>query len=365
MPLHPEIAKLLADPAAPTTDRSIPWPCAPRESCRPRGARPCSGRGRLGHTAVGDVPVRIYTPVEADGLRTPRLLPRRRVLPRQPRHSRPCRPVPGERNRVRSSPSAIGCAPRAASRQDSTTATPSCAGPPSTATASAGTTDPGRRRRQLRRRLRRRPRGPGPRRRARPHHPPGSLLPVARPRLRPRSLSVPARERRGLRPRDRRPEAVQLLLRELRRRPGRPARLADQARRSHRAPARRSSSPPSTTRCVTRPSSTADDSRRPGSPRPCSRYAGARHGFVQHFSWIPEYAPARSPRVHEEVRAAMTRCRSTPWPPRGAGSASTATSSMPPSPRSSTPASPRRPPTAWRPRSRSSAAASRTCAGSC
>jgi acetyl esterase len=38
-----------------------------------------------------------------------------------------------------------------------------------------------------------------------------------------------------------------------------------------------------------------------------SRYAGAGHGFVQHFSWIPEYH-----RALEETAAFLDRSRS-PW----------------------------------------------------
>ena len=60
------------------------------------------------------------------------------------------------------------------------------------------------------------------------------FYPSARSRLRHRPLRVAARERRGLRARDRRPGAVELLLPRERRRPGRSARLPDQARRPRR-----------------------------------------------------------------------------------------------------------------------------------
>ncbi len=43
------------------------------------------------------------------------------------------------------------------------------------------------------------------------------------------------------------------------------------------------------TRCATRASSTASACCEAGVPVTVSRYAGAGHGFVQHFSWIPEY----------------------------------------------------------------------------
>src|SRR5690606_18973007 len=94
-----------------------------------------------------------------------------------------------------------------------------------------------------------------------------------------------------------------------------------------------------------------------------SRYPGAGHGFVQHFSWIPEYH-----RVFGETAAFLkgasgrTSSRSSR---RGAGSAGTASSSTPPSGPWSTRGSPPRPPRAWPPRSKPPGGASRTCAGSC
>jgi len=39
-----------------------------------------------------------------------------------------------------------------------------------------------------------------------------------------------------------------------------------------------------------------------GVPATVSRYAGATHGFVQHFSWIPEYQ-----RVFEETSEFLNR----------------------------------------------------------
>ena len=49
-----------------------------------------------------------------------------------------------------------------------------------------------------------------------------------------------------------------------------------------------SSSPPSTTRFAMRGSSTVGRLREAGVDATVSRYAGAGHGFVQHFSWLPE-----------------------------------------------------------------------------
>ena len=49
------------------------------------------------------------------------------------------------------------------------------------------------------------------------------------------------------------------------------------------------SSRPSTTRCATRANSTAGACAEAGVDTTVSRYEGANHGFVQNFSWIPEF----------------------------------------------------------------------------
>ena len=100
-----------------------------------------------------------------------------------------------------------------------------------------GRQEPRHRRRQLGRQLRRRRRREGPRRRVRPDHAPGPLLPVAGPGLRRRPLRLAAGERRGVRAGDGGPAAVQLLLPRERRGSGRPARLPHQARGPRRAAA--------------------------------------------------------------------------------------------------------------------------------
>ena len=153
------------------------WPCAP---ARTRRSRPSAERLPLhavedttAPTPSGDVPVRIYTPAEADAYGAAGVLPRRRVLPRQPGHPRPRRAVPGQGDRAaRSSPSATGWRPRPPSR-------PACEdcyarGPMGRRAGrepGLGRRDPRHRRRQLGRHLRRRRRRDGPRRRVRPASP--------------------------------------------------------------------------------------------------------------------------------------------------------------------------------------------------
>ena len=103
MTIHPEIAKILATLPAP--DGSPLDPAAMRAG---EAAQVPALEDRLplhcveDATAVtpsGEVPVRIYTPVEADALRAAGVLPRRRVLPRQPGHARPRRAGPGQGDR--------------------------------------------------------------------------------------------------------------------------------------------------------------------------------------------------------------------------------------------------------------------------
>ena len=90
------------------------------------------------------------------------------------------------------------------------------------------------------------------------------FYPVARPGLRRRPLSLPARERRGLRPRDGGLKPFNAFYLEQRRRPGRPAASRRSSARISPGCRRPSSSPPSTTRCATRASSTAGDCEEAG-----------------------------------------------------------------------------------------------------
>ena len=274
MPLHPEIAEILATLPAPPAGSARPGRDARRRGVA-RRARSRSGcrctrvEDTTATTAAGDVPVRIYTPGRGRRLRRARLLPRRRVLPRQPRHARPRRAVRWRRRPgSRSSPSATAGHPRRRSRPASRTATAWSAGPPRT---------------------------------ARPSSWDGTTLAVAGDssggnfvaavaamahddgfdRITHQVLLYPSldldfdvdryaslRENAvgyGLETAG--PEAVQLLLPRQRRRPGRPARLADQARRPHRPAPGADRHRPSTTRCATRASCTASGCGRPASTR--------------------------------------------------------------------------------------------------
>src|SRR5690606_3101279 len=167
------------------------------------------------------------------------LLPRRRVLPRQPGDARPHRSVAGQGDRPQGRLRRLPAGARARLP----------GGPPGLLRGGAlgrrerrdaglGRHDAGRRRRQLGRHLRRGRLRDGLRRRLRPHHAPGPLLPVARSRLRHRPLRLAARERGRLRAGDGGAEAVQRLLPRPRRRARRPAGRADQAGRPLRAAAR-------------------------------------------------------------------------------------------------------------------------------
>ena len=239
MPLHPEIAEVLApcprrprrppDPAADARRRRVAFP-PPEERLPLHAVEDTHGR-----TAVGDVPVRIYTPVEADAFgllvyfhggafflgsldthdHVARALAKETGV-----QGRLGRLPAGARGRL---PGRAGGLLRAWCAGLPRTAKP-CGGTASTwrspATARAATSPPPS------------PRWPtttawtaSPTRCSSTRRSTSTSTPTA---------TVAARERRGLRARDRRPQAVQLLLPRERRRPGRPARLADQARRPRR-----------------------------------------------------------------------------------------------------------------------------------
>ena len=202
-----------------------PWPCTPRS---PRSSPPCRHRRRSarpgGHArrrgrrrsrrsrAPAARTVEDADRADAVGrgagaglhagrgrrVRPAGLLPRRRVLPRQPGHARPRRAVAGEGDRAQGHLRRLPPGPRGGlSRPACRTATASFAGPRRTATACAGTattlaiagdSSGGTFVAAVA--------ATGPRRRVRPHHAPGPVLPLARPGLRRRPLRLAARERR-------------------------------------------------------------------------------------------------------------------------------------------------------------------------
>ena len=295
MAIHPEIAKILAtipapdgsplDPAAMRAGEAAQVPPLedrlPLHRVEDTTASHRAGRGSGAH-------------LHADRGREPRragVLPRRRLLPGQPGHPRPRRPGPGQGDRPQGHlRRTTAWHPRPPSRPAWTTATRVLRWAAENGQSLGWNgQEPGHRRRQLRRHLRGSGRGQGPRRRIRRAHAPDPLLPVAGPGLRCRPLSLDEGKRHRLRPGDRGPGALQLLLPGQRRGSGRPPGLPHQARGPVRPGRRRWSSPPSSTRCATRASSTARAWQRPACETTLSRYAGANHGFVQNFSWIPEF----------------------------------------------------------------------------
>ena len=208
MPVHPEIAKLLAT-LPPADHGTRPDPAAKRaadlEHLPPLEARAAvvSVEDITAETAAGEVPVRIYTPVEATSFGLLVYFHGGAFFSGSlDTHDHVARALAKE-----SGYKVVSVGYQLAPEAAFPTALNECYGVVRWAAEqrrrpAVGRRAPGRRGRQLGRQLRRRRHRDGPRRRLRPHHAPGPLLPVPRSRLRHRPLRVAARERRGVRARD-------------------------------------------------------------------------------------------------------------------------------------------------------------------